>query len=58
MRFRIHAVTNRNKWLGGALTIIVATQLCFGIYFTIGVARGPCKFLSRLFVRMQTHIGL
>jgi hypothetical protein len=51
-------VTSKNRWLSGALSIIIATQLCFGIYFIIGIARRPCKFLSRLFVRMRTHIGL
>ena len=33
--------------LGGALSAIIAAQLCFGIYFTIGAARNPRELLSR-----------
>ena len=57
MCLRVYAVTGRNKLLGGALSVIIVMQLCFGTYYTIGAVRNPCKFLSYLFIRMRTHCG-
>ena len=39
-------MTDRNKWLGGALSCLIAAQLVFGIYFVVWVAARPSKFFD------------
>ena len=43
---RIHAVTERNKWLGGALLSLIVAQLAVGIALTVRAAVRPSEFFS------------
>jgi len=52
---RVYVVTNKNKLLGGTLALLIATQLCFGIFSVVWVALRPREFPDRLFVRVQTY---
>lgn len=38
---RIYAVTNRNKLFNGALVVLVAANLFFGMYSTVRFALAP-----------------
>ena len=51
-------MTKRNKWLSGGLSVVLFTQFCYGIYFIVVAAHGPCKFLSRLLFRTQTDMAI
>ena len=37
-------MTEKNKWVGGALFSMIAAQFAFGIYSTVSVAASPCVF--------------
>jgi len=53
MCLRVYAVTRRNKLIGGALSVLIVAQFCFGIYFAVVDGTSPCEFLNRLlFVRV------
>ena len=43
---RIYAVTGKNKWAGGSLSIVIATQLAFGIYSIASAVTSPGKFID------------
>lgn len=38
---RVYAVTERNKWIGGALSSLILGQLTFGIYMVVAAAENP-----------------
>jgi len=38
---RIYAVTERNKWVGGSLSGMIAAQFVFAIYSTVMSAMSP-----------------
>lgn len=42
-------MTGKRKLLGGALCVLIAAQLCFGIYFIVLNGSSPCEFFDRLF---------
>jgi len=42
---RIYAVTERNRWVGGALSSIIVAQSVFGIYSTVMSAMSPIQQL-------------
>ena len=44
--FRIYAITDRNKLFGGALSVVITTQLVFGTYYIAQTAMGPSKLLK------------
>ena len=50
--YRIYAITGKNKLIGGALALVVAAELCSGIFSTIWIGLGPCEFLSSFSVRV------
>ena len=52
---RIYAVTKGNKLLTGALCVLIAAQLCFGVFSLIRAVMGSCELLDRFFVRVWTH---
>jgi len=46
MCFRVYAVTGRNNLHGGALSVLIAAQFGFGVYFVFVNAVGSCKLPS------------
>lgn len=38
---RIYAVTERNKWIGGALSVIILAQISFGTYYLVRTVINP-----------------
>jgi len=58
MCLRVYGVTGRNDLIGGALSVLIVAQFCFGIYFTVTHGTKQCEFLNRLlFVRVWSHIS-
>lgn len=55
MCLRVYAVTRRNKLLSGTLSLLIAAQLCFGIYFTVMYSMAPCELLNRSFICVWSH---
>ena len=53
---RVYAVMDRNKWLGGALSGLIITQLIIGIYMIVSAAVLPRNFFGSLF-RSQADSG-
>lgn len=53
MCIRVYALTERNKLLCGALSVLTVAQFCFGIYFTVMNGTTPCEFPDRFFVRSR-----
>ena len=49
MCVRVYAVTGRNRFLCGALCVLTAAQLCFGIYYTVMYSVLPCETLDSFF---------
>ena len=39
-------MTERNRWLGGVLSCLIAAQFAFGIYFAVWIAARPSKFFD------------
>ena len=39
-------MTEKNKWLAGTLSCLIAAQLVFGIYLAVWIAVRPSKFLD------------
>ena len=39
-------MTERNKWVAGALSCLIVAQFFFGIYFTVWIAARPSKFFD------------
>lgn len=52
---RIYAVTGRNKWVGSALSSLIAAQLILGVYMITTAAVNPSNF-DLSFARKWTHI--
>ena len=48
-------MTGKSKLHGGALSVLIAVQLGFGIYFVFVNGVGPGEFLNCLFVRVWSH---
>jgi hypothetical protein len=53
---RVYAVTERNKWFGGALSSLIVIQFSIGIYMTVTSALAPCKSFGSSFACRQTHV--
>ena len=47
---RIYAVTERNKWIGGALSVTILAQISFGTYYLVRTVINPRKSPNILFV--------
>ncbi|KAF9783384.1 hypothetical protein BJ322DRAFT_149896 [Thelephora terrestris] len=45
---RIYAITRRNKFLAGALAVIIAAEACWNLYSIIRIALGPVQLFPAL----------
>ena len=48
--YRIYAITGKNKWLGGALFVVIAAELISGIFSTFWIGFGPRESLNNFFI--------
>ena len=48
-------MTGRKKWIGVALALSVALQVCYGIFSVVWIGLGPRKSLNHLTIRVWTH---
>lgn len=47
---RIYAITERNKLFAGALSVMIVTQMSFGIYLIVKDGKGPGELLGPFFI--------
>jgi len=45
---RIYAVTEKNKWLVGALSVLIASQFCCGVFSTVWIGIRPLQALPNI----------
>jgi hypothetical protein len=57
MCVRVYAVTQKNKWIAGAHSVVVAAGLGFGMFLVVEVLGSLRKFPNRFFVGVGIHIG-
>ena len=48
-------MTQRNKFLGGTLSVLIVVEIIFWIYSVIRIGIGPCEFLDSLLVCARAH---
>ena len=57
MHIRVYAVTQKNKFVVGALSVLIAVQHIVGIWFVTKDAMSSSESPNRFFVRVGTRNG-